>query len=170
MNFDWLILGNFVVLSLTFLALLWYAWETRGLKKASLEQLEALSMPCVAFGTFPRDPIDAVLEANDVAGEMTIQFQEGQAVIVNMGNGPAVNVAYALEPIGILPGANVARPRGYIQNIPPGKAVVTPISRGALQTHQFEFTARYESLSGRRYETQITVNELVLTNLRFVRR
>lgn len=35
-------------------------------------QFETPSVPCVAFGTFPRDPIDAVLEANDVAGDFAL--------------------------------------------------------------------------------------------------
>jgi hypothetical protein len=113
--------------------------------------------------------MDAVLEAEGIRGETTIRFSQGQAVLINMGNGPAVNVSYALQPVEVPPGANVARPSGHLQNIPPGKTFVTPIPRGALQIHKFDFTANYESLSGRRYETKIRIDNLVLISFQFKR-
>ena len=79
------------------------------------------------------------------------------------GNGPALNVSYALEPMEAPAGANVARPDGYIHSIAPGKVVLSPISRGVIQIHRFQVTFKYESLSGRKYETKLVLDSLVLT-------
>jgi hypothetical protein len=91
---------------------------------------------------------------------MVLQFVLGDAVLINIGTGPAVNVSYALQP------SDPARPatEGYVSLIPADNTRCTiPVPRGMLQGHQYDCVVRYESLSQTRYETRLTVDNLVLT-------
>ena len=48
-------LGILIVGSLTFVALIWYAVETRRLRLAAQDQLEALAKPCLSLWADLRD-------------------------------------------------------------------------------------------------------------------
>jgi len=48
-----------------------------------------------------------------------------------------------------------------------GQKILTPIPRGILQGNEWEIILTYESLTGRKYLTKITANNLVLTNIKF---
>ena len=153
---DWV---GLIIQALLLGGLIWYCIETRWIRIASNAQLEALRTPCLTFVATPRDETDAVLDADGAVGAMILQFYEGSAMLINIGNGPAVNIEYLLTPIGVA----LSRPQGYISNIPPGVRANVPIPRGILHGHSYECSIQYDSLSHTRYETKLVVNNLVLT-------
>jgi hypothetical protein len=115
----------------------------------------------------PREHEDVVLETDGIVGGMTLKAREGNLVVQNIGSWPALNVRYEFKPIDPPPGANVVRPRGYLQNIPSREIFVMAVAREVLRNFQYDFLAIYESLNGRRYESRIIINNLVLTFLEF---
>ncbi len=102
-------------------------------------------------------------------GTMIVAARDGNVAVRNIGNGPAINIRYEFRPVNPAPGANVARPQNYFQMIAPGEVFVMPVARGVLNNLEYEFIASYESLGGRRYQSRITLNNLVLTDTRFGR-
>jgi hypothetical protein len=157
---DWTAAAGIFIQVVLLAGLIWYCVETRRLRMAAQSQLEALHTPCVTFLSIQRDAAEAVLNAGGAQGAMVLQFVLGDAVLINIGNGAAVNVSYILRP------ANTARPAidGYVSLIPADNTRCTiPVPRGILQGHQFDCVVRYESLSQTRYETRLTVNNLILT-------
>jgi len=133
--------------------------------KASQDQVEAAQKPCLAFSTAPRGAEEAILEIGGAIGTMNLRCPDGQAQLENIGNGPAINARYSLTPVG--QNASVARPSGYLVWMLPGDKFLTPIARGLLQGTEWEIVVAYESLGGRKYRTKSTVNNLVLTDIKF---
>ena len=170
-------LANFVVQCLILLALIWYAIETLKIRrasqqqaKASQEQAEAQQRPCLTLATAAREYEEAVLNMHGAVGGMVVSAVEGNVVLQNMGNGPAVNVRYHFNPVNPPQDANVARPNGYLQNIPAADIFVMAVAHGVLRNLEYEVVTSYESLSGHKYESRIAVNNLVLTAFHYTRR
>ncbi|SRR6266481_6819428 len=134
---------------------------------AAQEQVEAAQKPCLAFSTAPRPAEEAILEFGGAVGAMMLRCPEGQAQLENIGSGPAVNARYSLTPTNL--DSTIARPSGYLAWMLPGDKFLTPIPRGILQGNEWEIVVTYESLSGRKYQTKITVNNLVQTDIKFER-
>ena len=130
---------------------------------------EAMHKPCITLVTGARRYEDAVLEMDGAVGAMIVAAREGNVAVRNIGSSRTVNIRYGFTPVNPAPGANVARPQGFIQDIPLGEMFVMPVARGVLQNLEYEFIANYESLGGRRYQSRITLNNLVLTAIRFTR-
>jgi hypothetical protein len=156
---DWIGSIGLVIQALLFGGLVWYCIETKRIRITSAAQLEALQTPCVTFHATPRDGADAVLEMDGARGAMILNFTAGDAVFVNMGNGPAVNIEYSLVPLD----GSRAQPGGYVSAIPPGVRASVPISRGAIAGHRYQCAIQYDSLSHIRYETKLVVHNRVLT-------
>ncbi len=164
MNYPWLQVASLVVLSLTFLAIVWYSWETNRLKKAARDQVEALYAPCVTIQFWPRNLEDAIMEMGGMAGDVVVKPAAGQIALINVGNGPALNVSYTFEQTGLGQGATPIRGNGKIHIIPKGESFPTHVPIGIFTINVFKFTATYESMSGQKYEATGTVNRLVLGN------
>jgi hypothetical protein len=164
---EWLPAANFVLQVLVFVVLVWYAKETWQIRRLSFEQIEALQKPCLTFISTARQQEEAVLDMDDIVGGMIIAAREGSVAIQNVGSGPALNVRYKFTPINPPTGANVARPAGYLQNIPPRETLVMPVAREVLRNLEYEFIATFESLNARRYETRVKIKDLVLVQLEF---
>ena len=167
---DWIPLANFAVQCFILVALAWYALETWRIRRASQEQVEGLQKPCLTLATETRDYDDAILEMDEAVGGMIVAARHGNVALLNMGNGPAINVHYSFDPVNRRQGANVARPHGYLQNIPPGGEFLMPLARDVLRNLEYESVITYDSLSGRRYESRIAIKNLVLTVFYFKRR
>jgi hypothetical protein len=133
--------------------------------EASHEQVEAGQKPFLTFTATPRASEAAVLSAGGIVGGMVMRCPEDNAELGNDGSGPAINIQYSAIPT--IPTSSIARPSGYLVAIFPGQKFLTPITRGLLQSREWEITLTYESLSGRRYRTKIIANDLVLTNIKF---
>ena len=156
----WIQVGTFIVLFLTLVAAVWYAWEAR-------KQAEAQLKPCITFKTMARDAVEAVLGMGGISGETVLAFDEGRVNIMNIGNGPAINIWYKMEPVNPPPDSNLGCYKSYLHAIQPKDKASLPIARGVLQQHEFQFEIAYESLSGRQYRTKMTVHDLVLTEFSF---
>lgn len=149
-----------VIQLLLFGGLVVYCIETRKIRIAAASQVEALQTPCLTFASTPRDGNEAVLNMDGVRGAMVLDFHGGDAVLTNIGNGPAVNIEYVLNPLS----DSQAKPEGYVSAIPPGARASVPIPRGIFQGHEYQCILRYESLSQTKYETRLRVHNLVLTH------
>jgi len=167
--YEWIPLANFLVQCAVLGALIWYTRETLKIRRASQEQAESLQKPWLTLLTEAREYDDAVLEMDGTVGGMIVAAREGNVAVQNMGNGPAVNIRYEFEPLDPPQGVNVARPSGYLQNIPSNGSFVMQLAREVLRNFDYMFICHYESLSGNKYESRITLSNLVLTASHFRR-
>jgi|SRR5437016_3660406 len=135
--------------------------------EASQEQVEASHKPFVTFSTERRNPEDALLSVGGAVGGMIVRCPGGDAELANVGSGPAINVRYRAT--HNVEEATEEGPSGYLAGILPGDKFLTPIPRGILQAAKWEIVFTYESLSGSKYRTDCSVDNLVLTNVRFER-
>lgn len=135
--------------------------------EVSLEQVEASHKPVVAFSTASRNPEEAVLDMGGAVGGMIVRCPGGNAEVRNIGSGPAFNIRYGAT--HNIEGATEQGPSGYLVDILPGENFSTPIPLGILKAQEWEVVFTYESLSGRKYRTKCTINDLVLTNVIFER-
>jgi len=128
----------------------------------SRDQVEATIRPFVSYSSVARDAEEAIADLDNNA--MTeIWCPEAQAQIKNYGSGPAINVRYALTPTD--PASSIARPKGYLAALRQGAGFRCPISRGLIQGNEWETVITYESLSGQKYQTKITSDDLVMTKI-----
>jgi hypothetical protein len=165
----WIPSANLFIQLLILVFLIWYACETYRLRKASQEQIEALQKPCLTVATTARDYDEAILEINGAVGGMVLAPREGSVQLRNIGAGPAFNIRYKFNCLDQpqQDGAVVVEPSGYLPYITAGDKFAMQVTRGILQLHEYQLVALYDSLSGRRYETKITINNLVLTTVQF---
>jgi hypothetical protein len=136
---DWI---GLVIQALLLAGLIWYCIETRRIRIVSAGQLEALHTPCLTFVATPREGTEAVLGRHGARGTLVLDFDQGDAMLINIGNGPAVNIEYRLTPVG----DGRARPEGYISSIQPHVRATVPIPRGVLQGQEYECLIQYDSL------------------------
>jgi hypothetical protein len=79
--------------------------------------------------------------------------EAGNFLITNIGTGPALNVT-----VDFGPAPDASAVNRYARTIPfvgPGVRVEAPIGFGNSLGDEYKFTARYESLSGRKYFTEL---------------
>lgn len=127
------------------------------------DQVEATHRPFVSYSSVPRDAQDVILGAGGTRAATEIYTPGAQAQIKNYGAGPAINLHYTLTPTD--PESTIARPEGYLVALRHGARFLTPIPRGILQGNDWETVITYESLSGRKYQTKIISNNLVMTKI-----
>jgi hypothetical protein len=157
---EWITAAGLVIQVLLLAGLIWYCFETRGIRIAAQAQLEALHAPCMTFKATPRDEGEAVLEMNDARGAMILDFIVGSAVLVNIGTGPAVNISYMFT---ALDEGNIMQPDGYVPFLSPHRFASIPVSRTSLVNSNYSCVIQYESLSQTQYSTTVTIRNLVLT-------
>ncbi len=171
--FDWLSKYEAVAIWLEGIALmLIFAWDRKDAREArdesikqlgvSRDQVEATHRPFVSYSSVPRAAEEAMLDLGDHA-TTEIYCPAAQAQIKKYGSGPAINVRYALTPTNLA--STVARPEGYLVALRQGGAFQSTIPRGLLRGNEWETVITYESLSGRRYQTRIISDNLVMTNM-----
>jgi len=144
--------------------LIWYACDTRKIRKASIEQAESAQKPCLALVTGPRDFDETVLEKNGVVGGTILARRNGNVAVENVGNGPALNVSYDFRPVDQ---SNIVRPRGYLPNIVVGKSWVLAVPHGILDIEDYEIVFIYDSMSRQKYESITSVKGSVVADFRF---
>src|SRR6266700_4792293 len=97
-----------VVQVLGLFGLFWYVIETRQMREAAQQQVEAsqeliraataqvegMSKPCLTLWAELRNSADAALERYNVAGTVIAASDDGNFVVQNIGNGNALNVRY----------------------------------------------------------------------------
>lgn len=125
------------------------------------DQVEAMHRPFVSYLSIALSE-DVILESENKA--MTeIHCPGGRAQIKNYGSGPAINIRYALTPTN--PASSTARPKGYLAALRPEIEFRTLIALDLLQGNEWETVITYESLSGRRYQTKVISNNLVMMQI-----
>ena len=149
---------------LALIGLICYAVETMKIRKASQQQVEGMSKPCLTLWGELRDGNDAILEMHGAVGNIIAAADGGSYVVQNIGNGVALNVRYRFT----RPNDDPARPRDarYVPHISPaGRATLVETIGGYNAEH--EVTFEYESIGGRRYRTTIQLNHRVITSFTF---
>jgi hypothetical protein len=158
-------LGILIVASLTLSALIWYALETRRLRIAAQDQLEALAKPCLTLWADLRDPSDAILSMHQAVGNTIIRDEGGRFVVQNIGNGVALNVRYTfrtLDPDGRKP----SEEPNYFLNILQSQKTMMPEPVSAFPG-SYELCFHFESIGGRVYRSTIRFDQQVLTDFKF---
>ena len=153
------------VAALTLLALIWYAVETRRLRIAAHDQLEALAKPCLTLWSDLRDSGDALLSLHQAVGNTSIGDDAGQFVVQNIGNGVALNVRYTFRALDS-DGKKQSEEPSYFLNILPCQKVRMPEPVSAFPGG-YELRFQFESIGGRTYQSTITFNSRVLTHFKF---
>lgn len=149
---DWITLAGLFGLAI-------YCLETWKIRRAAQAQLEAQHTPCLTFAATPRDGNDAILDMDDARGTMVLDFDAGDAIFLNIGKGPAVNIEYVLSIEGNPP----RELTGYVPFVPSGVRATVPVARNSLHGRIVRCSIQYDSLSLARYETTVTLKNLVLT-------
>jgi len=88
-NFSELSIGNYI-LFITFLGLVWYAWETRGMKKQMFLQNEMEQNPFLTI--FLRDLNSNEFIGKDIGEDFILGTSQYTFRIRNIGKGPAFDV------------------------------------------------------------------------------
>jgi hypothetical protein len=158
---------NTVVTSLGVIFLAIYAFATRGIQIATQDQIEGQQKPCLTLCAKARDYVDATIEPNAVIGAMVLATQEGTVSLQNIGNGLALNVRYDYTQVTPTDDRDQVGGGSYLQHIPTGKSFPIPVSEARMRNRKCEIVATYESLSGRKYESRIQINNAVITEISF---
>lgn len=156
----------------------WYAIETMKIRRAAQKQVETslalikaanaqaegAAKPCLTLWGELRDGADAILNMDGAVGNIVARPDQGSYVVLNIGNGVALNVRYRFTRPNDDP--NHPRDMRYIPNLAPtGKATLVETLGGYNAEHDVTF--RYESIGGRRYQTTIHLNHRVITTFDF---
>ncbi len=139
---------------------------SQGLFKSSMDQVEALSRPCITFLAELRDGADAILEMHGAAGSLVARPDQGSYVIHNIGNGVALNLKYYITR-GV-PEFDQPNIRGmrYMPAIP-ATARVTLVETLGGYNAEHDATFEYESIGGRKYRSTVKLNHHVITEFVF---
>ncbi|MGH9365814.1 MAG: hypothetical protein ACRD1B_11210 [Thermoanaerobaculia bacterium] len=148
-----------VVLLFTLRRLAAYVRETKGLKLASIEQVEALQKPCLVVETLPESNPAQVEKLADEQGRTAPRIQ-----LRNVGTGVALKIEYEIETEGKkLHGRSCS----YLE---PGTTHSTEIPRWRLGEKAL-VTIDYDSMSETSYRTVTTIKGRdTFEGFRFLRR
>jgi hypothetical protein len=155
-----------IVNVLTLIAVGWYAWLTRGIAESAREQAEASQKPVIALKCISReDHSDQIMER--LAQEHVPQAAKfalamgASFVIKNIGTGPALNLFFDFEPTGPGDSKDPKDPNRYARKFPylaPTDGLETPITVASVLAGDYKFVARYQSLSGKKYLTEMIMH------------
>jgi hypothetical protein len=154
----WIPIPGLLVSAGTLAVVVKYTAITARLGRAAQDQIEASRKPVVVLLFDIRsDDFSLIFEspnAQRVPPATMLRISEsGNFLISNIGTGPALNVTVSFGPVPEHSAAN--RYARKIQFIVPGSRAETPIGLGNNLGDEYTFTARYESLSGRKYFTEL---------------
>lgn len=150
----------------TFLTLVWYAIETKRLRRAAEDQLEALAKPCLTLATELRAVSDAILEMHQAVGNTIAAGNGGYFVLHNIGSGVALNVTYRFKSLD--PHLQADSSTRYFISVPPGHKIRMPEPMNASGcSGECELVFRFESIGRKTYQSTITMNHHVLTSFSF---
>lgn len=139
---------------------------SQGLFKSSMDQVEALSRPCVMFQAELRDGADAIMEMHGAVGGLVARPDQGSYVIQNNGNGVALNLKYYItRGIPEFDRPEIRRMR-YLPAIPATVRVTLVETLGAYN-EEHDAIFEYESIGGRKYRSKMKLNHHVITEFVF---
>lgn len=139
-----------------------YTKITARIARASQDQVEASRKPVIVLKIVAReDKVDEAMErlyTKQVPQSVRVGTSDnGHLIITNIGTGPALNLVFDFEPTtGEVDDPNRhARKLAYFQSQSQIEAAISPAQ---MIGGDYRFTARYESLSGKRYVTQMVLH------------
>jgi hypothetical protein len=146
--------------------LIWYAVETKRLRIAAQDQLEALAKPCLTLLTELRDPSDAILEMHQAIGNTIAAGNGGNFILHNIGNGVALNVTYSFHSFD--PDLHADSSTRYFISVTPGQKVQMPEPMNVSgYSAECELVFTFDSIGGTTYQSKIMMNHHVLTRFNF---
>jgi hypothetical protein len=156
---------NFLVGLGAFGVLIWYALETMKLRKAAMEQVESMAKPCLTLRAKLRNAADAILDMDDAVGAMVVRGEDAQFVVQNIGTGIALNVSYQFRSLDTPERPDHPR---YLFYVLLGQPVQLPETLNASPyVGNCEALFRFQSISGRWYQSTVTMSRHVLTKFDF---
>lgn len=103
------------------------------------------------------------MRAHGVAGAQVLApIADGLLHLINIGMGPALNVTYVLTPEN--PQPSESEKTGYLAHILLRESATVPVAQGAIARNKWKLVLNYNSVSGRKYETVIKINNSVLAS------
>ena len=173
-------LGMLVVQALALIGLAIYCIETRRIRKvsqaqvevsqqlfrSSLDQVEGMSKPCIVFWAELRDGADVILEMDGAVGNLIARPDQGSYVILNIGNGVALNLTYYITRNDPRLDAPERRATRYMPALS-ATAKAALVETVGHYNREHIATFEYESIGGRKYRSTITLNNRVITSFRF---
>lgn len=145
------------------IGLFWYVTETMKIRRASqqqvqtsldlikaaTDQVEGMSKPCVMFLGELRDGVDAILDRHGATGNIITAADGGNYIVLNIGNGVALNVRYHFTRP---PGVSARGDWRYIPHIfPAQKVTLVEMLKSYNDEHEVKF--EYKSIGGRNRST-----------------
>jgi hypothetical protein len=162
----WLPILTTIIQALALIFLVWYTFLTRSISRHAQEQAEAMQKPVLALAIALReDEQDQVMEritqknvpqAVQLAMTGNLNF-----ILRNMGTGPALNVSFDFVSVDPNPDAEGGAAGRYARRVPyirPAGELETSVSYEDMMYGDKKFTARYESLSGTAYITEMVLH------------
>jgi hypothetical protein len=138
---------------------------TQRLLRASLDQAEGSSRPCIIFVGELRDGADAILDMHGARGSVVAQLDAGSYMIQNVGNGSALNLRYYITRNNPELDEPARREWRYIPTVVPTSRV-TLVETLVQFNDEHEATFEYLSIGSRKYRSTISLNHRVITSLR----
>ena len=151
------------------LGLVWcYTNETRKLRIAAFEQVEAMAKPLLTVLPKLRKQADALLGVNGTTAALEARGDgETNLVVKNVGNGVALNAAFHINDLNC-PERQRRIDDVTLVYIAPGEEISLPAPMHASSiAGNCEVVFVFESISGRRYRSVITMDSHTLTHCRF---
>jgi hypothetical protein len=144
----------------TLVALIFYTRITAKIERAAQKQAEATQMPVVVLKIELRqDSMDEAMErigqGHIVQGAQLAVTANGHFLVRNIGTGPALNLTFDFLPVGSKDeSGRHARKFPYVLA---DQALESPLSTSSI-TNDYRFTAEYESLSHKKYVTEMILH------------
>jgi hypothetical protein len=156
-----------ILQALALFGLVIYAIETYKIRnaaqkqvRASNDQVEGLSKPCLTFVGELRDGNDVILQMHGAVGNVVAKAYAGSYLIINVGSGVALNIRYQFTRQGHQPELR------YIPLLA-SRAEASLIEPVNAYNGEHRVTFDYESIGGRKYRTTIDLNHRVITSFEF---
>ena len=171
-------IAHLVVQMLILAGLIWYACETRKIRKTSQEQVEtsqkqveisqdqyeAMQKPCLVALVQERDdrtldlPVESMKPNSHPAYRVVVNGPSERVELRNIGSGPAFNIQYELQsPEGVTKTCS----GGYLPYLLEGSEPIWLTANTLLSTDADNVVLKlsYESLSGIGYESAVHIRD-----------
>jgi hypothetical protein len=130
-----------------------------------LDQMEASQRPCLTLSMSKRKSHEIALgRLAGVQGSQVLHMPDDKLHLINIGNGPALNVDFDVIEAGQK--ASLDRD-GHLLHVLPAEEFPLYVSNGIPLGGEWCFVATFESRTGQRYKTQISVFDRVPKSFKF---
>jgi hypothetical protein len=159
---DWFPILNLLLAVATLVLIGIYTSITARISRAAQDQVEASQKPVIVLRIAARgdrrDEMVEQLATKQPPQSVRVAITgEGFFEVLNIGTGPALNLSFDFVRIPADPDApnRYARRLSYLQ---PGASIAAPIRPEKISYGDHNFIANYESLSGKKYVTEMVLH------------